>query len=497
MKSFLLYLFLLSLSTSLQAQTIRFVKAGATGQGTSWNDAGDFQNLINESADGDSLFVAGGVYQPSANTSFRLKEGVKIYGSFAGTETSLSLRNLAANLAAGDSSVLKGNGNSVVASFHQNGDNIEPAVLNGFIITGGKATMGAGIYNELASPDIINCIFRGNNAEFYGGGLVNNGGAPNIINCLFFNNKGRVGGAIANTSGYPHFTNITVIGDGTGDIYAYGWMFWKNCIIWGAIDGDDFDADYSLISSDKALDGKNGNIDARAWDAGDIFTDLSGGDYTLLPTSPAVDAGSLSADTAGLNLPLIDLAGQPRFFNDRIDMGAFEFQMESTVPIVIQSFRGQLQNGTAHLEWQSGLETSFKQYELEKSQDGTSYHHLATISATGSNSSYYYMDSQTQSIAYYRLKLTDNNGSSTFYKKIITLTQKPTASFIKLYPIPARNDIYIQVEKVGSVQIYDLSGRQVKTQPLKKGLNSISVQNFSAGLYYAIINGIKQPFIIQ
>src|SRR5665213_2838317 len=101
-------LFLFAIAASLQAQIkTRYVKPSATGNGTSWANAGDLQSIINGSASGDSVFVAGGTYLPAA--SFSMKEGVKIYGSFAGTETSLSQRRLATNIAAGQGSVLKGN----------------------------------------------------------------------------------------------------------------------------------------------------------------------------------------------------------------------------------------------------------------------------------------------------------------------------------------------------------------------------------------------------
>ncbi|MCD4696002.1 MAG: right-handed parallel beta-helix repeat-containing protein [Bacteroidales bacterium] len=48
----------------------------------------------------------------------------------------------------------------------------------------------------------------------------------------------------------------------------------------------------------------------------------------LVSTSPCIDAGN--PDTTGLNLPLTDILGNPRIYNDIIDMGAVEYQ--DTVP---------------------------------------------------------------------------------------------------------------------------------------------------------------------
>ncbi len=46
--------------------------------------------------------------------------------------------------------------------------------------------------------------------------------------------------------------------------------------------------------------------------------------YELSPGSPCIDAGT--ADTTGLFLPATDLAGNPRVYGRRIDIGAYEFQ---------------------------------------------------------------------------------------------------------------------------------------------------------------------------
>src|SRR3954468_3244226 len=91
-----------------QAQTTWFVTPGApvAGTGNSWADARDLQTAINNAAAGDNIFAAQGTYQPASGQSFAMKEGVKIYGSFAGTESSLGQRNISA----GHISTLQGNG---------------------------------------------------------------------------------------------------------------------------------------------------------------------------------------------------------------------------------------------------------------------------------------------------------------------------------------------------------------------------------------------------
>ncbi|MBC8526775.1 MAG: T9SS type A sorting domain-containing protein [Candidatus Cloacimonetes bacterium] len=59
----------------------------------------------------------------------------------------------------------------------------------------------------------------------------------------------------------------------------------------------------------------------------DSIPQFVGGDpfsYELTEGSPCIDAGT--PDTTGLNLPPTDLAGYPRIYNGRIDIGAYEYQ---------------------------------------------------------------------------------------------------------------------------------------------------------------------------
>ncbi len=91
---------------------------------------------------------------------------------------------------------------------------------------------------------------------------------------------------------------------------------------------------YSCIQGYSALGGE-GNFDADPLFVTPVNPDdapTTDGDLNLLPNSPCINTGT--PDTTGLNLPPIDIAGNPRIYNglvDRIDMGAYEFQGDPTV----------------------------------------------------------------------------------------------------------------------------------------------------------------------
>ena len=87
--------------TNLSAKTIHYVKVNGTGNGTSWDSAsGNIQDMIDNAEAGDEVWVAAGTYYPTKPTidgnelskTFLLKNGVHLYGGFAGDEADINAR---------------------------------------------------------------------------------------------------------------------------------------------------------------------------------------------------------------------------------------------------------------------------------------------------------------------------------------------------------------------------------------------------------------------
>jgi predicted outer membrane repeat protein len=200
-----------------------FVRANAGGSnnGTSWVDAfTDLQGALAAAKSGDTIWVAGGTYKPTTgtdrNATFTLKNHVEIYGGFAGSETSLSQRNVATNatILSGDIGTVNTAGDNVYHVVTGNSTS-NTAVLDGFSISGGNANgssnlgNGGGIFITDGSPTLRNLIVENNNAT-NGGGIYNVTGAnPTITNTTFRNNTASNGGAIYNTSSNPTLTDVT------------------------------------------------------------------------------------------------------------------------------------------------------------------------------------------------------------------------------------------------------------------------------------------------
>ena len=206
-------------------------------------------------------------------------------------------------------------------------------VLSFLSISDNSARHGGGIYNYHSEPIINNTAFIGNSALQRGGGMYNYSSDPVANNLTFSNNSSQyAGGGLANyTNSIMTLVNATfyantadVIG---GGIYNAGAVLHlTNSIVWGnsptALAGTGINAAYSDIQGGYS---GTGNINADPLlgplqdNGGFTLT------YSLMPGSPAIDAGSLilcpSTDQRGFMRPA-DGDGDGVFI---CDMGAYEF----------------------------------------------------------------------------------------------------------------------------------------------------------------------------
>ncbi|QKZ12531.1 beta strand repeat-containing protein [Spirosoma sp. KUDC1026] len=364
----------------VSATPIRYVRAGASGSGNSWADAsGDLQRQINFTG-AEQVWVANGTYKPGSagstdrSISFSMKNGVPIYGGFAGNETALSQRVLTNPLATILSGDIGTPGNSADNSYHvvSNPPGLtNSAVLDGFVITSGNANGssapndgGGGMLNNgngagnTCSPLIRNCLFQNNNAANQGGALHNAGytsgtSSPSLINCAFQNNNAtNQGGAIYNDGSVGGTSNTRLTNcsfqansaSSGGAMSSVGYQgtsgpVLTNCVVWGNGGASTFTngpgafitTSYSLFET--SVTGYNpgtGNLTTT------VSPFLSATDTRLNGCTPALNSGDNAAYSAA-NGPATDLAGNARVFPNggRIDMGAYELQTTAGLSVSV------------------------------------------------------------------------------------------------------------------------------------------------------------------
>ncbi|HOS79831.1 MAG TPA: leucine-rich repeat domain-containing protein [Anaerolineae bacterium] len=232
---------------------IRYAAPTAQGSGdcSSWANACTLQTALAQAVSGNEIWVKAGVYYPGAagnrEATFILKDGVALYGGFAGTETSREQRDWQTNptILSGDidRNDINNDGNFIAETWNDiRGSNaynvvishrVTNAVLDGFVITAGQtdfcgggmdnrdtnttltnvtfsgnyASRGGGMFSEDRGPTLTNVTFIGNSA-YEGGGMLNWYSSPTLSNVTFSNNSASSGGGMYSAYGRPHLVNV-------------------------------------------------------------------------------------------------------------------------------------------------------------------------------------------------------------------------------------------------------------------------------------------------
>jgi hypothetical protein len=184
---------------------------------------------------------------------------------------------------------------------------------------------GGAMYNQandtgISSPILTNCSFQANTASVSGGAMYSDGrssgnSSPSLTNCSFQANVASQGGAMYNWgsdggTSSPSLTNCVLFGNGGGKTL--------------------FNADSASVSARYSL--FDASVTGYLTGPGNLTTGTpaatsspfsSSTSTQLAPGSPAINAGDPATTTAIVGST--DLAGNPRFVDGRIDMGAYEF----------------------------------------------------------------------------------------------------------------------------------------------------------------------------
>lgn len=209
----------------------------ASPDGCSWGNAfPKLQDALTSSTAGDEIWVVAGTYYPDEGTgqtndsrtsTFRLKNGVAVYGGFVGTEAARSQRDPSVNV-----TVLSGDIGSLGAAADNTyqvvsiiGSLADVYVLDGFTVTGGNSNgssgHGGGIYIQNASPALTNLVITNNQASANGAGVYVTSlasvrasySSPSFSNVIISNNTAARGGGLYTQNSSPVLNNVSFIGN--------------------------------------------------------------------------------------------------------------------------------------------------------------------------------------------------------------------------------------------------------------------------------------------
>ncbi len=162
----------------------------------------------------------------------------------------------------------------------------------------------------------------------------------------------------------------------------------------------------------------------------------------------------------------------------------------STLPVNLLFFTAKQSGSNVLLKWNVTNELNLIGYEVQRSNDGSTFTSIANIKAISGNSYSYtdVTDVNSGDVVYYRLKKIDKNTFAS-YSEVVKIAV-PVNERITVYPNPAKDYVNVVLNKYGisllSVSISDATGRVIFQANYSPSNNSIRIPtyNFANGNYY-------------
>lgn len=160
------------------------------------------------------------------------------------------------------------------------------------------------------------------------------------------------------------------------------------------------------------------------------------------------------------------------------------------LPIELLNFTAHKNNSAVSLNWSTATESNSSYFAVERSTDAMSFESIGIVEGAGNSNvkrSYEFSDTEPfQALAYYRLKLTDQDGSYR-YSNIIAYDPKAENELL-LFPNPSNNGkitLRHDYEKGSSnfIKVMDYSGKTIHEQEILSNSTELELSAFKKGVY--------------
>ena len=172
---------------------------------------------------------------------------------------------------------------------------------------------------------------------------------------------------------------------------------------------------------------------------------------------------------------------EPRYFTNGSN---------AALPITLALFKAAVNdNNNVILNWTIAQKINAKSFAVEKSSNGSSWQQIGTMAINETDNKYAYTDAAAGDVNYYRLRMIDLDGKTT-YSEILVVRLKNLTSNISLFPNPASHNVNITVGRDLSQQSFTINlfnhfGQLVAQRRIAGGTSVLSfdVSNYIAGNY--------------
>jgi hypothetical protein len=179
-----------------------------------------------------------------------------------------------------------------------------------------------------------------------------------------------------------------------------------------------------------------------------------------------------------------------------------EISFNAPLPIKLSAFNVNLKGSSAVLNWTSEIESQASHYGVEKSGDGKNFNTIGTVQAAGNSSTplkYSFDDKNFAGTGYYRLKLVDVDGKTSFSKVVYANGGSGTSTTLSVFPNPFRSDVQLKginasdVNK-NNIRVFNAEGKTVNFKVT--GANSIAIdENLPKGVYILQVKELRYKLV--
>ncbi|MCD4730459.1 MAG: right-handed parallel beta-helix repeat-containing protein [Bacteroidales bacterium] len=411
--------------------------------------------------------------------------------------------------------ILKNNGGTGIYCLN----NSNPYIINNSI----KNNSSYGIYTDHSAPLIKNNIIENNGSkgifeiESHSSIISNsisynspgislyNSTTTRIFNNVITHNSGLYGGGISIQNSHPLVYNNTITqnisGHGGGIKISNSHAILKNNnIVYNtATNGNQISISGTYCNPKFYYNNIEGGFDSITFgpnvtyngiyenniDTIPQFINTGEHPYMLQASSPCIDIGT--PDTNGMYIPAIDFAGNPRIYNDRIDIGAYEYGLYppyfTSEPIV---------SATVNEEYTYEISAS----DLTANPLTFDYNILPdwlTLNSSDTNSAQLTGTPQTENIGENQVEITVSNSlfevSQSFFITIPEVgTEEYAEELFKISPNPSKGLFYLHISKDLNlpyrIEILSCTGKTLRAYEVNQKEFFIDVTDLVKGLYF-------------
>ncbi|MCE5323028.1 hypothetical protein LLG46_06910 [bacterium] len=317
--------------------------------GLSWGTAKETVNAaLDAASSGYEIWVAAGT---SYSISTSIPDGVRIYGGFDGTETSIDDRDWVTNLTV----ISSGSVSATASSYDITIDGFQFTGLSDIDLTGDvtfshNVVTGCDNCNDSRIITCVGPVLFANNLVYNNYGDYREEYGTTVIYC-------------ASSQGDPSLTNNTIFSNGVDEyrtIECSGSPYLSNNIIANNLGSGIYDMVGTSVLSHNCVYGHGyGNYIGYPTHSTDInvnplFVNSSSGNFHLQSTSPCIDAGEDDEVDSGW----VDIDGEMRlvdtvFGGDKVDIGADEYAdtTNPSTPVVTDDGDYTTSDSELHFTW--------------------------------------------------------------------------------------------------------------------------------------------------